>query len=459
MSESRVHSSFRDPGGYLFTRHGVLYRQINQVYAKAYDRLMTSGLYEELIQNRYLVAHKEIDIKADDPALAYRVIQPDLVPFISYPYEWCFSQLKDAALLTLEINKIALSKGMILKDASAYNIQFIDGKPILIDTLSFDIYHKGRAWDGYRQFCQHFLAPLALASHVDIRFIQLGRNYIDGIPIDLASKLLPAKTKFGLSGLNVHLHIHARVQRQYADKQASQNNAGLMSKDVLGHLLNGLIQTVQKLTWQPKGTEWGEYYSATNYSDESLRLKGETVGKLIETCKPSAVWDLGANNGLFSREASKRDIFTVASDIDPAAVEKNYLSLRANGEKKLLPLVLDLTNPSPAIGWANQERDSFSERGPVDLILALALIHHLAISNNLPFESIAEFFAANAKWAVVEFVPKSDSQVQRLLSTRKDIFDHYTEEGFEAAFKQHFEIAKKERLAGSERTLYLLKKK
>ena len=459
MSDSRIQSSFRDPSGYLFTRHGVLYRQVNQSYARGYDKFLTSGLYDDLVAQGYLVAHKEVDIKPDDPSLAYKIIQPDLVPFISYPYEWSFSQLKDAALLTLEMNRIALSKGMILKDASAYNIQFVDGKPVLIDTLSFDIYHKGKAWDGYRQFCQHFLAPLALAAHVDIRLILLGKNYIDGIPLDLASQLLPAKTRFGLSGLNVHIHMHAKMQRQYADRQTTLNNAALLPKEALINMLNGLTQTIQKLTWQPKGTEWGEYYSATNYSDDSLRLKGELVGKFIEASKPEIVWDLGANNGLFSREASKRGIFTVASDIDPAAVEKNYLTVRAQSEKNMLPMVIDLTNPSPSIGWANQERDSFSERGPVDLVLVLALIHHLAISNNLPLGSISDFLASISKWAVVEFVPKTDSQVKRLLSTRKDIFDNYHEEGFELAFKDKFEIVRKEKLEGSERTLYLLKKK
>ena len=459
MTQERVSSSFRDPSGYLFTRNDLLYRQVNQSCAKSYDKLMSSGLYEELVGCGLLVKHQEVDIKPDNSLLAYRVIQPELVPFISYPYEWSFSQLKDAALATLEINQRSLAKGMILKDASAYNIQFVDGKPVLIDTLSFDIYRKGSAWDGYRQFCQHFLAPLALASMVDIRFLQLSKNYIDGIPLDLASQLLPAKTRFGLSGLNVHIHIHARVQQQYADKQESQNNAALLSKEALFNLVKGLIQTIEKMTWQPKGTEWGEYYSATNYSDDSLRLKGEIVGGFIEKCKPAKVWDLGANNGLFSREASKRGIFTVASDIDPAAVEKNYLTIRAGGEKNLLPLVMDLTNPSPAIGWANRERDSFGARGPADLVLALALIHHLAISNNLPLEAIAAYFASISRWAVVEFVPKSDSQVKRLLSTRKDIFDHYTPEGFEEAFSKTFKIEEKKPVPGSERTLYLLKKK
>ncbi len=459
MSEARVSSSFRDPSGFLFTRKGVLYRQVNQSFAKAYDKFISSGLYEELTQRGWMVAHKEVDVKPEEEATAYRVLQPDLVPFISYPYEWSFSQLKDAALLTLEINKLALSKGMILKDASAFNIQFMDGKPILIDTLSFDLYRKGSAWDGYRQFCQHFLAPLALASHVDVRFMQLSKNYIDGIPLDLASRLLPGKTRFGLSGLNIHIHMHARVQREYADKQTSQYNAALLTKESMLNMLKGLSQTVEKLTWQPKGTEWGDYYSATNYSDDSLRLKGEVVGSFIEKAKPAKVWDLGANNGLFSREAAKRGIFTVASDIDPAAVEKNYLTIKAHSEKNLMPLVMDLTNPSPAIGWANQERNSFNGRGPVDMLLALALIHHLAISNNLPLESIADYFASIADWAVVEFVPKSDSQVKRLLATRKDIFGHYTEEGFEAAFSRVFKIAEKQPLVGSERTLYLLKKK
>lgn len=459
MGQDRLSSSFRDPSGYLFTRNDLLYRQVNQSYAKAYDKLMSSGLFDELVGRGLLVKHQEVDVKAENPSLAYRVIQPERVPFISYPYEWSFSQLKEAALATLEINQLALAKGMILKDASAFNIQFVDGQPVLIDTLSFDIYRKGAAWDGYRQFCQHFLAPLALASLVDIRFLQLSKNYIDGIPLDLASGLLPSKTRFGLSGLNLHIHLHARIQQQYADRQESQNNAALLSKEALLNMVKGLTHTVQKLTWQPKGTEWGEYYSATNYSDESLRLKGEIVGGFIDKCRPAKVWDLGANNGLFSREASKRGVFTVAGDIDPAAVEKNYLTIRAQGEKNLLPLVMDLTNPSPAIGWANQERDSFNSRGPVDLILALALIHHLAISNNLPLEAIAAYFASIAKWAAVEFVPKSDSQVKRLLATRKDIFDQYTPEGFEEAFGKYFKIEEKKPVPGSERTLYLLKKK
>ena len=391
--------------------------------------------------------------------MAYKVIQPEIVPFISYPYEWSFSQFKDAALLTLAATRAALGKGMILKDASAYNIQFVNGRPLLIDTLSFDIYKEGSPWDAYRQFCQHFLAPLALAALGDIRLTQLLRVYIDGIPLDLASRLLPGRSKLDLSGLGLHIHVHASAQKQYADNPSPQTASIVMSKTALLNLLNSLEKTILSLKWEPKGTEWGNYYNATNYSNESLKAKGNIVGRFIELASPKTAWDLGANNGLFSREASRRGVETIASDIDPAAVEQNYLAIKTTGEGHLLPLVIDLTNPSSAIGWAHAERDSFLERGPVDLVMALALIHHLAISNNVPLDSVAQFFASAGKWAIVEFVPKSDSQVKRLLATRKDIFDQYTQEGFEKAFAGYFTLEKKESIPGSDRTLYLFKRK
>lgn len=458
-NSERLGASFRDPGGFIFRRDGVLYRQINQACQKAYDKLMSSGVYDILTLKRMLIPHAEVDEPAAEPALAYKVIRPERVAFISYPYEWSFSQLKDAALLTLASTRAALEKGMILKDASAYNIQFVDGKPLLIDTLSFDLYHEGAPWDAYRQFCQHFLAPLALAAMVDIRLMQLLRVYIDGVPLDLASELLPAKTKLGLSGLALHIHIHAKVQKQYSDKQASQAAAVKLSKAALLNMIDGLEKTILPLKWEPRGTEWGGYYDSTNYSEDALNTKGELVAKFAEIAQPRSAWDLGANNGLFSRVLSQRGVETVASDIDPAAVEQNYLALKNNPEPALLPLVIDLTNPSPALGWAHRERDSMLGRGPVDLVMALALLHHLAISNNVPLETVARFMAEAGEWAIVEFVPKSDSQVKRLLATRKDIFDQYTEQGFEEAFLQFFTLEQKAEIAGSQRTLYLFRRR
>ena len=213
----QLSASFRDPSGFLFTRNGILYRQINRAYAEDYARLMDSGLYEKLVKANLLIPHVEVDQAPAEKEAAFKVVQPERAPFISYPYEWSFSQLKDAALATLSIHKRALKLGMSLKDASAYNIQFVRGKAMLIDTLSFEIYKEGEPWIAYKQFCQHFLAPLALMSYRDIRLNQLLRIYIDGVPLDLASALLPFRTKLNF-GLLTHIHVHADSQKRYSNK-------------------------------------------------------------------------------------------------------------------------------------------------------------------------------------------------------------------------------------------------
>ena len=420
---------------------------------------MGSGLYENLTKAGLLILHNEVNETPLEPSIAYKVIQPALVTFVSYPYEWSFGLLKEAALATLSIQKRALKRGMTLKDASAYNIQFVDGKAALIDTLSFEVYEEGKPWDAYRQFCQHFLAPLALMAHVDVRLNQLLRNYIDGIPLDLAAKLLPGRTRLNF-GLLSHLHLHAKMQTHQADKAPKVAAVkGGMRKEALIGLIDSLRNTVQKLRWEPGGTEWGDYYEITNYTDAASEHKAAIISKWLGDVKPLSVWDLGANDGTFSRLASEQDIFTVAFDIDPAAVEKNYRQIKSAKEKTLVPLVLDLTNPSPAIGWHNQERDSLVERAPAEMVFALALIHHLAVSNNLPLGDVARFFADTGKWLVIEFVPKSDSQVQKLLQSRKDIFDHYTLEDFEASFREYFSVLEKVAIAESERFLFLMERK
>ena len=210
-------ASFRDPSGFLFTTDASLYRQVNQSYQQDFDHLMNSGLYNELVKAGLLISHQEVDIDPADPQSCYKVLQPEEIEFISYPYEWCFSQLKDAALATLKIQKIALDYDMSLKDCSAYNIQFYSSRPLLIDTLSFERYNEGKPWDAYRQFCQHFLAPLSLMAYTDIRLSQLLRVYIDGIPLDLASRLLPSRARFNLS-LLMHIYMHAASQQRYSSK-------------------------------------------------------------------------------------------------------------------------------------------------------------------------------------------------------------------------------------------------
>ena len=456
LNNGQLSASFRDPSGFLFSRDGVLYRQVNRKYEREYTRLMKSGLYDKLVKAGLLIPHVEVNQDADAPE-AYKLIQPERVPFISYPYEWSFGQLKDAALATLSIQRRALKADMSLKDASAYNIQFVRGKATLIDTLSFEAYKEGQPWVAYRQFCQHFLAPLALMALRDIRLNQLLRVYIDGVPLDLASGLLPAGTRFNF-GLLTHIHLHASAQKRYSGAEVKSRAGTTFSKQAMTGLIDSLDSAVRKLEWKPGGTEWGNYYDITNYSDAAFEHKKELVREWSARIKPALVWDLGANTGVFSRVAGEGGAYVVSSDIDPTAVEQNYRQVKNDKIENLLPLLIDLTNPSPSIGWANDERDSFGRRGPADMVLALALIHHLAISNNVPLLQVADFFASVGKWLVIEFVLKSDSQVQKLLVSREDIFPNYTREGFEAAFEQKFKIAEAVNVRESERVLYLMKR-
>lgn len=452
---NKLNASFRDPAGFIFTSsQGEILRQINQIGAEEFDLMHSSGLYDTLVKKKFLIPHQEVDnVYAD----AYKTIKPERLPFISYPYEWSFGQLKDAALLTLYIQKAALKKGMSLKDSSAYNVQFVSGKPVFIDTLSFEVYEEGKPWVAYKQFCQHFLAPIALASMTDIRTLDLLSSNIDGIPLDLASALLPRKSKFKFS-LATHIHWHAKTQQKYAGKQTNQKAGKGVSKMAMLGLIDNLVNAVKSLKWNPKGTEWGEYYTFTNYSDSSFDEKKSLVAAYIEEAKPTTVWDLGANDGTFSSIAALKGIETVAFDIDPIAVEKNYRRVKQDNIP-MLPLQLDLTNPSTGIGWAHEERDSLEQRGKADVVMALAIIHHIAISNNVPLEKVADYLSRLGNHVIIEFVPKEDSQVKILLATREDIFVSYHIEGFEKAFTQYFDIVKKQQVGDSLRTLYLLKSK
>ena len=455
--DNRVSGSFRDPCGFLFFREGQLFRQVNTIYKDSYDLFMDSGLYQGLVKSGRLIPHIETEVAPADPESCYKMIKPEFLEFISYPYEWSFSQLKDAALLTLAIQRKSLDFGMGLKDASAYNIQFKDGNPIFIDTLSFEKLKPGEPWVGYRQFCQHFLAPLALMSKTDIRLSKLLRTFIDGIPLDLASQLLPTGTRLNMR-LFAHLHLHAKSQKQHSGSPAKKPKGG-MSKLALIGLIESLIKTVENLKWRGTATEWGNYYQDTNYSDTSFEKKHNQVRDYLQKAPHGMVWDLGANNGEFSRLASEMGRQTIAFDIDPVAVEHCYLRIKENKETNLLPLIMDLTNPSPGIGWENAERDSFIHRSKPTTVMALALIHHLAISNNLPLYRIGNFLANLAPWLIIEFVPKSDSQVQRLLASREDIFPDYTEDGFQESFKYYYNLIESQRVSGTERTLYLLQRR
>ncbi|MBN8221346.1 MAG: SAM-dependent methyltransferase [Spirochaetes bacterium] len=450
----RVFGSFRDPAGFVFEYDGQIYRQINHAGKNDFEKFTASGLFERLTKSGDLIAHREVDIPPAEPALIWKTIQPERIGFISYPYEWCFSQLKDAALLTLRLQKKALAHGMTLKDASAYNVQFHRGKPVFIDTLSFAAYQEGVPWVAYGQFCRHFLAPLLLMHYCDVRLAELLPRYLDGIPLDLVSALLPRSTYLRFSVLS-HIHLHAKAQKTAAQSAASVKKYSV-SKHAQTALLENLENLIRALRWNPQGTEWADYTDFNNYNEESLTHKKELVADFLTATNPASVWDAGANTGVFSRLASARGIATIASDIDAAAVEKNYQRCVAEGETQLLPLLTDLANPAPALGWQNRERAAFSDRLRVDMGFALALIHHLAITHHLPFRQIAGFFANICRALVIEFVPRGDSQLTRMLSTRVDIFTEYTQENFEAAFAEFFTVQQIVPVRGSSRTMYLM---
>jgi ribosomal protein L11 methylase PrmA len=420
---------------------------------------MASGLYQALVDRDLIVPHVEAALALARTPDAYKILRPERVPFVSYPYEWSFGQLKGAAVATLTIQELALEHGMSLRDASAYNVQFRRGKPVLIDTLSFEGLREGSPWSAYRQFCQHFLAPLALTSYRDIRLAQLSRIHIDGVPLDLASRLLPFRARLRPS-LLMHLFLHARSQRRHATTTDARKASGgrRFTLSAFQGLIQSLKGAIEKLRWEPAPTVWSTYYAeAESYSPQALEQKKELVGRLLGEAAPKRVWDLGANTGMFSRIAAAKGADVVSFDLDPGAVELNYRDVVSRNEPNILPIVMDLTNPSPPIGWENSERLSLAERAPVDLILALALVHHLAIANNVPLPRVAQFFRSLARWLLVEFVPKSDGQVERLLATREDIFPEYTEQGFERSFAERFAIIRREPIAGSDRVLYLMR--
>lgn len=453
QNAQREFSSFRDPSGVVFTRDGVLLRQVNNCYKATYDMLMQSGLYDQLVKDSLMVAHRQVDECGicDD---AYCVISPEMVPYISYPYEWSFGMLKDAALVTLRCHRAALEKGMILKDASAYNIQFMKGNALLIDTLSFEKYPEGMPWVAYGQFCRHFLAPLMLMKYVDLRMNLMLRDYIDGIPLDLAAKLLGGK-----GGMFARQHIvwHARATVKHSTDGRKQQSAPKIQLSLFQHkaMIDSMIRNIEKLELPKVQTEWGEYHDHTNYSDEGARSKQSIVRNMLGDIKPKTLWDFGANDGRYSRLGLEQGASVVAFDVDPLAVEYCYRHA-AKERLEMLPLLQDLTNPSPAIGFGNQERTTIQERQHPDCILALAVIHHLAISNNLPLEKIALWLSGMCKHLIIEFVPKDDSQVEILLATRDDIFPDYTRTGFEEAFGQYFKIEDRQPVTQSNRIIYHL---
>lgn len=427
MQEIRINdSSFRDPNGFVIHSRGEIYRILNPEYNPTYDKFMQSGLYQELVDEKLILEH-ELE---QGTRLGKRSIRQVKIPLITYPYEWSFDMLKDAGLATLRCQELSYKHGMELQDASAYNIQFYDGHPVMIDLTSF-VDTKFTQWRAYRQFCEHFLAPLALMGKKDLRLANLLQTYIDGIPLDLASSVIP-KSTFGSFGIALHIHTHAKMNTKKVNKLQSEQKLGMTKNlamiDSLKNCING-IKCEQK-------TEWDRYYDETNYSEKAFNSKRFLVKQFIDSFDPKVVIDLGANDGVFTEIASEK-AFTIACDIDPNAINKLY--------KKNIgtPVVCNLANPSSSLGWGNKERPGILQRIKEQNghVLALALLHHLRITYGIPFEKQFELLASITKHALVEYVPKGDSQVMLMMGGRHEIYADYNKESFENAMTKYFKIS------------------
>lgn len=455
---NRVFGSFRDTSGHVIIEGDRIIRVIFEEYAAHFEKFVASGLRDELISSGDLIPFYEIS-SVSAPG-AWKALATETVPFFSYPYEWSFSQLRDAALLTLRIQIACLKKGLILKDASAYNVTIHKGRAVFIDLLSFEAWTEGKPWQAYRQFCSHFLAPLLLMSKVDNRMIHLLRTHIDGIPLDLASRLLPLRTRLNLPIL-LHVHIHAWAQKKYNDNNISAGEARKVkiSLNQLIGIAEQLYSMIERLPAPGNRTTWENYYSECTYSDEATAEKLRLVRDMVAEAAPLKVIDLGANDGYYSRAISNNVNQVVSTDFDSRAVDINYLKNRAQGVVNVLPLLLDLANPTAGVGFANRERFSFKERTSFDLALALAVIHHLAITAAIPLPMIAAEFSTLARDLLVEWVPPEDNQVLRISAMNPKNLQTYSYQNFISAFGKYFYLVRSETLPNSGRSLHLFRRK
>ena len=455
MTNHKKHeASFRDPSGYIFYEGDTLRRVINPIYFPQYQKLRDSGFFKTLIKNELLIPHEETSV-SDEKI----IITPEKIPFITNPYEWGFEQYKQAALLTLKIQKYALSKGFILKDASAYNVTFHKGKPVFIDTLSFDFYEENTPWRAYKQFITHFFGPLVLAKYHGSEILKMMQTHIDGIPVKLIASLLPAKTKLS-SILYTNIHLLAKMENKHSEDYKAETKITKLSKKAQNNILEILFDNIKKMETKEK-SEWGDYYSKTNYNEEAFNNKRELIRKWVLKIEPKKLIDVGGNDGTFARTVNDEVEQIIVTDIDSNAVDYNYHQVRENNETNMLPFVCDVLQPAPGIGFNNTERESLLIRlksyAP-DVTMALALIHHMTLSGNIPFKRSAQFFASFSKNLIIEFPTREDSWVESLLIRKREFinhFDFYNKSNFETGFNLYFNLIQSEPISGTNRIMYL----
>lgn len=449
INVQRHPASYKDPAGFLFSHEGVLYRQIDRRYAEHYQHLMNSGLYQELVEARLLLSHEELPPESFTGSGAFKILRPKPLTTISYPYEWCFDQLRDAGLATLQLCLKALQKGMILKDASAYNIQFEEGHPMLIDTLSFEKYDTAQPWIAYRQFCQHFLFPLYLEHYTHTSWLPMLSQHLDGLSAAATYSLLPWTSHWNL-GVRLHVGLQAHPPKVSPAQSPRQS----FNQKKMSHLLHHLQSILENLRpGYGKKSVWSTYYGHSISGGSYLSAKEKKLKEILQPLPKQKIIDLGTNEGHFAEMAAAMGHTVIALDNDPLCINTLYQKSKKD-QLPLLPLVIDLSNPSPSLGFRHQERQSFSERIQGDLLLALALIHHLCISKNIPFSDLAQWLSTLAPRLILEFIPREDAKVQGLLDNREDQFEDYNEVVFEAAFKAYYDVKSRTSIPGSSRVIY-----
>jgi len=451
--------SFRDRTARVFYHDGHIFRGLSATALKEWQALSATGLYRRFAENGAIVTTRQREIgslpfRLDEPWAA--VLEHERLPFVSYPYEWSFEMLRDAALLQLDLVLAGLDEGIGLKDASAYNVQWKGATPVFVDIGSFYKRAEGEPWVGYRQFCQMFLYPLLLQAYRDVPFQAWMRGNIDGMDAEVCLNLLSARDYFR-GGVLAHVYLQAKAQKAYnsttRDVRAELNKAGFDTR-IIKTNAEGLRKLVASLEWKPKQSTWSDYLKCGHYEAADAEQKRQFVRDVVATRRWNMTWDIGCNVGVFSRIAAERSASVVAMDADHLAVDKLYRALKAEHVPNILPLVVNVTDPSPNLGWRNLERKRINERGRPDLVLALALIHHVVIGGNIPLAEFVQWLRDLGGELVIEFVTRQDPMVATLLRNKDDHYSDYTEESFERELSARFKIARRQPLGSGTRIMY-----
>lgn len=456
----REPSSFRDPSASVFYADGKVLRGLRPAALADWQALAASGFFAKWQADGRVCRTTPIDPPPAAPDSEWSlVLEHERVPFVSYPYEWTFGMLRDAASLHLEMLLAGVPDGITTKDGSAYNVQWHGCDPVFIDIGSFTQIRDGEPWAGYGQFCQTLLYPLMLQAHLGLSFRPWLRGQIDGIEPHQMRQLFGGTKRFR-AGVFKNVHLHGAMQARHAGGSANKvrdelRDAGY-SRELAAATLRALAKLVGRLDRQPQGSGWTDYQQTCSYSDDDRAAKQAFVAKALADQTPSLVVDLGANDGTYSRIAAEHANYVVAVEADEHTADTLYRKLHAEGQRRILPLVMDLADPSPGIGWRGGERAPFEARATPDTVLALAVLHHLAIGRNVPLRDLVDWLAALGGRVVVEFVDPTDPMAQRLLGNKPEgLFPDYRRDVFERLLAERFTVTAREELPSGTRTLYV----